>query len=147
MTERQPHPGYTAWGPFVSDDYYIQPLSRRANIISGIIFGVAMLLALLAGYYAVYQTKASRIPAKSPYIWMIWLELVACVALAIECFCYLHMVIRPSFYFFMSVCKYSAWSAQHVLMLVSAGMGYSSPAPATDHHQSNTRDSTRSKER
>jgi len=112
MTIHNPNPGYTAWGPFIRDDYYIQPLSRRSLIISSVIFGLAMCVALLAIYLAVRQTNASRTPLKSPYIWMIWLEIIACVVLAIQCICYLQMVIRPSFYFFMSICKYAQRSSE-----------------------------------
>ena len=106
MVEHDPNAGYTAWGPFIRDNYYIQPLSYRANIISATVFTAAMLLAILAGYLAIFQTKAARTPLKSFYIWMIWLELIACVIIAVVCLCYLHKAIRPSFYLFMGICTY-----------------------------------------
>lgn len=65
-----------------------------------------MTFALMAVYLAVKQTKSSRRPLKSVYVWMIWIELVACVIIAFECLLYLLYVIRPSFYFYMSICKH-----------------------------------------
>lgn len=35
---------------------------------------------------------------------MIWIELAACVIIAIECLFYLLYIIPPSFHFFMSIC-------------------------------------------
>jgi hypothetical protein len=103
-SEFNPDPTFTAWGPFIRDGYYIQPVTYRAIIVAGMVFGFAGLFAISAAYIAFRQTKASRNPSRSPYIWMIWLELAASVVIAIECLLYLLKVIRPSFYFYMSIC-------------------------------------------
>jgi hypothetical protein len=103
-SEFNPDPTFTAWGPFIRDDYYIQPVTYRAITVAGMVFGFAGLFAISAAYIAFRQTKASRNPSRSPYIWMIWLELAASVVIAIECLLYLLKVIRPSFYFYMSIC-------------------------------------------
>jgi hypothetical protein len=37
---------------------------------------------------------------------MIWIELVACIVIALECLLFLLYHIQPSFYFFMSICMF-----------------------------------------
>lgn len=103
-TEFSPDPTFTAWGPFIRDDYYIQPVTYRAIIVAGLVFGLANLFAISAAYIALRQTKACRRPWRGAYIWMIWLELAASFVIAVECLLYLLKVIRPSFYFYMSIC-------------------------------------------
>lgn len=102
-TEFHPDPTFTAWGPFIRDDYHIQPVTYRAITIASSVFGLAGIFAILAATIAYRQTKANRSPLRSVYIWMIWLELAASVVIAIECLLYLLKVIRPSFWFFMSI--------------------------------------------
>jgi hypothetical protein len=103
--EYNPDPTFTAWGPFIRDDYYIQPVSYRDLIVAGTVFGLANIFAVSAAYIASRQTRACRKPWRSAYIWMIWLELAASVVIGIECLLYLLKVIRPSFWFYMSICK------------------------------------------
>ncbi|KAJ4395342.1 hypothetical protein N0V91_010904 [Didymella pomorum] len=114
-SEFNPDPTFTAWGPFIREDYYIQPVTYRAIIVAGLVFGLAILFAVSAAYIGFRQTKASHKPWKSAYIWMIWLELAASVVIAIECLLYLLKVIRPSFYFYMSILL--NWSIQVQLLL------------------------------
>lgn len=104
-TEFNPDPNFTAWGPFIPDDYYIQPVTYRAIIVAGIVFGLANIFAISAACIAFKQTRICRKPWRSAYIWMIWLELAASFVIAIECLLYLLKVIRPSFWFYMSICK------------------------------------------
>lgn len=104
-TEFKPDQNFTAWGPFINDDYYIQPVTYRAMTVAGVVFGLANLFAVLAAYIAFRQTKACRAPLRSAYIWMIWLELAASFVIAVECLLYLLKVIRPSFWFYMSIRK------------------------------------------
>lgn len=103
--EFKPDPSFTAWGPFIRDDYYIQPVTYRAITVASLVFGLAGIFAITAAIIAHRQTKACRKPLKSVYIWMIWLELAASVVIAIQCLLYLLKVIRPSFWFYMSICK------------------------------------------
>ncbi|OAG02031.1 uncharacterized protein CC84DRAFT_1051733, partial [Paraphaeosphaeria sporulosa] len=83
--------------------------------VAGVVFGLSMCFAICAAYIALQQTKNSRRPSKSVYVWMIWIELAACVTIAIECLLYLLYVIPPSFYFFMSILL--LWSVQIHLLL------------------------------
>jgi len=114
-SEFHPDPTFTAWGPFIRDDYYIQPVTYRAITLASLVFGLAGIFAILAATIAYRQTKANRSPSRSVYIWMIWLELAASVVIAIECLLYLLKVIRPSFWFFMSILL--CWSIQVQLLL------------------------------
>jgi hypothetical protein len=105
-SEFNPDPTFTAWGPFIRDDYYIQPVTYRTITFAGLVFGLANIFAISAAYIAFIQTMACRRPWKSAYIWMIWLELAASFVIAVECLLYLLKVIRPSFWFYMSIRKF-----------------------------------------
>lgn len=106
----------TPWGPFISNNYVRLPVSRGDIIAAAIVFGLANFFALVAVYLGYGQTKACRKPWRSAYIWMIWLELAACVVISIQCLLFLLRLIRPSFYFYMSICASTpSFSAQSVL--------------------------------
>lgn len=141
-SEFNPDPTFTAWGPFIREDYYIQPVTYRAIIVAGLVFGLAILFAVSAAYIGFRQTKASHKPWKSAYIWMIWLELAASVVIAIECLLYLLKVIRPSFYFYMSICTSPrlppSSSVLQLADLHSIELVDPSAATVTNHHQSDT---------
>jgi hypothetical protein len=110
--EIAPPPDFTAWGPFVSPNYQILRVTRLDLIVATTAFGLATIFAFSAAYIAFRQTKACRHPRWSGYIWMIWLELLASVALAILCLLYLLRIARPNFYFFMGVCKFLSSSVE-----------------------------------
>jgi hypothetical protein len=103
--EIAPPPGFNAWGPFVRDNYRVLRVTRADLIIASVAFALANIFALSATFIAIRQTRDCRRPWRSAYIWMIWFELAASVVLAVESLLYLLRVIRPSFYFFMSICK------------------------------------------
>jgi hypothetical protein len=104
-------PSYTSWGPFIDHDKYkIQSVSRSDLITAGAAFAFCVIFAISAAYVGYKQTRRSRQPWTSAYIWMVWLEWSASVVLAIECLLFLLRVIRPSFYFFLSIRK----SIQHL---------------------------------
>lgn len=138
-SEFNPDPTFTAWGPFIRDDYYIQPVTYRAITVAGLVFGLANIFAISAAFIAFKQTRACRRPLKSAYIWMVWLELAASFVIAIECLLYLLKIIRPSFWFYMSICipsricKTTLIADDCSIELVNSG-----PAVVTDHHQPST---------
>jgi ABC-type spermidine/putrescine transport system permease subunit I len=103
--EFRPNTRNKPWGPFIRDDYVVMPITYRSVITAGIILGLTCLFALSAAYIASRQTKAARRPWRSVYIWMIWLEIIASLVIGIECMLYLLKIIRPSFWFYMSICK------------------------------------------
>jgi hypothetical protein len=103
--EIAPPPGFFAWGPFVRDNYRVLRVTRADLIIAGVAFALANTFALSATIIAIRQTRGYRRPWRNAYIWMIWFEIAASVVLAVESLLYLLRVIRPSFYFFMSIRK------------------------------------------
>ncbi|KAJ4374852.1 hypothetical protein N0V83_001930 [Neocucurbitaria cava] len=109
-----PH-DYTAYGPFIHDNYVVPPVTRADLTIAGTLFSLANIFALLAAYIAIKQTKAARRPLRSHYLWMVWLEWAASVVINIECLLYLLRIIRPSFWFYMSILL--NWSIQVQLLL------------------------------
>ena len=106
--EFNPDPSFTAWGPFIRQPFLIQPVLYSDIIIASVVFGLAMIFGILAACVAFQQTRAARRPLRSAYIWMIWLEIAASVVIGLECLFYLLKVVRPSFYFFMSIRKSNA---------------------------------------
>jgi len=131
-----PDSHYTVWGPFIPDDYHLLRITRADIITAGVAFGLASFFALCAAYIAIGQTRSCRQPWRSAYVWMIWLELAASVAIAIECLLYLLRIIRPSFYLFMSICK-SPPRTERIMLLTecSVSLDNSGPASTPDHHQ------------
>ncbi|KAJ5055125.1 hypothetical protein J3E74DRAFT_227956 [Bipolaris maydis] len=98
-------PGYKAWGPFIPDNYVIDPVSRSDIILAGTAFAIANIFGISAVFIGFRQTRASRKPWRNAYIWMIWLELAASVVLAVVCLLFLLRRIRPSFYMYMGICN------------------------------------------
>jgi len=100
-------PHFTSWGPFINHDtYVIQGVSREDIITTGVAYAIVSAFAVSTAYVGYKQTKRTRQPWKSAYIWMVWLEWAACVSIATESLLYILRVIRPSFYFYMSLCRY-----------------------------------------
>jgi len=101
--EIAPPQDFGAWGPFVRDNYRPIRVTRADIAVAAAAFGLTNFFAITAAFIAIRQTKACRRPRTSVYIWMVWLEIAASVALAIDCLLYLLRIIEPSFYFFFSV--------------------------------------------
>lgn len=100
-----PDPSYGAWGPFIRDDYQLLRVTRLDITLASIAFALAGLFGILAAHIAIKQTRRSEHPFKSLYLWMIWLEWAASIIIAFECLLFLLRCIRPSFFFFMSICQ------------------------------------------
>ncbi|OAG02223.1 uncharacterized protein CC84DRAFT_1053118, partial [Paraphaeosphaeria sporulosa] len=95
---------FTVYGPFVDQyTYQIHPITCGDLITAYVVFGLAMCFAILAVFIACQQTQRSRVPLKSLYVWMIWLEIVASLGLALLAFSYLIKVLRPSLYFYLGI--------------------------------------------
>jgi hypothetical protein len=105
--EFRPDPNFTPWGPFIPDDYIVEPITYRTVITASVLFGLTWILAFLAMYIAFRQSRAAREPWKSLYIWMVWVEIAASVFIGVDVLLYLLKIIRPSFWFYMSICKIS----------------------------------------
>ncbi|CBY02093.1 hypothetical protein IAQ61_006681 [Plenodomus lingam] len=110
-----PDAGYGPWGPFISDRYQLLKITRLDIALASTAFALAGVFAILAAYTVVRQSRRSAKPWKSVYLWMVWLEWAASVVIAIECLLFLLRVIRPSFYFYMSILF--CWTIQIQLLL------------------------------
>lgn len=89
-------PSFTTWGPFIGKHYEKEPITKSDIIIAGTVWGLTLFFALLAVYLGIGQTRASRSPLKSVYVWLIWLELLVSFLMGMECFLHLIKFIRPS---------------------------------------------------
>jgi hypothetical protein len=99
-------PTFTSWGPFINHEtYIIQPVNPADLATAIVAFLVVIGFAASAAYAGYKQTTRSREPWKSAYLWMVWAEWASCIILAILCLLFLIRIVRPSFYFFMVICK------------------------------------------
>jgi len=89
-------PNFTPWGPFISPQYKQEPITNSDITIASVVWGLTILNACIALCMAVNQTRSSRAPWRSVYIWMIWVELVVSFAMGMECYFHLLKLIRPS---------------------------------------------------
>lgn len=102
--EIKPDPSYGPWGPFIPPNYQLLRVTRLDIALASTAFALAGVFAISAAYVAVGQTRRNSKPWRSAYLWMVWLEWAASVVIAIECLLFLLRIIRPSFYFYMSIC-------------------------------------------
>jgi hypothetical protein len=89
-------PSFQPWGPFISDTYKNEPITKGDIIIASIVWGLTLVNVIVAVHLIYKQTRGSRSPLKSVYVWMIWLELIVSFTMGLESFLYLLKLIRPS---------------------------------------------------
>jgi hypothetical protein len=89
-------PSFRHWGPFISDSYVNEPITKTDVIIASIVWGLTLINVAIALYLIYKQTRGARSPLRSIYIWMIWLELVVSFAMGLESFLHLLKFIKPS---------------------------------------------------
>lgn len=89
-------PGLEPWGPFISPDYKHEVVNRSDVIIASVVWGLTLINVLIALYLIYFQTRGSRSPLRSIYIWMIWIELLASFAMGIQNFLFLMKLVPPS---------------------------------------------------
>ncbi|KAF2107983.1 hypothetical protein BDV96DRAFT_286538 [Lophiotrema nucula] len=115
VNEFNPDPNFLPWGPFVSPSYKFQPITLIDIIIASTVWGLTLINVFIAIYLAFKQSKSSRSPLRSVYVWLIWLELVASFIMGLECFMHLLKLIRPSFAFYFTILFW--WCIQVQLLL------------------------------
>jgi hypothetical protein len=89
-------PSFKPWGPFISDTYKNEPITKADIIIASVVWGLTLVNVIVAVYLIFNQTKGSRSPLRSVYVWMIWLELVISFIMGLESFLHLLKIIKPS---------------------------------------------------
>lgn len=89
-------PNFTPWGPFISPNYVLEPITVADVATASAVFGLTLVNVVIAIYMGYGQTKGSKTPLRSVYVWMIWLELLVSFCMGLECFLHLLKLIRPS---------------------------------------------------
>lgn len=89
-------PSFKPWGPFISPHYVKEPITTSDIIIASVVWALTLVNCVVACFLAVGQTKESRSPIRSVYIWMIWLEMAVCFVMGLECYLHLLKLISPS---------------------------------------------------
>ncbi|CAI6334885.1 unnamed protein product [Periconia digitata] len=108
-------PGFVAWGPFIPSTYKNEDITLADVVIASVVWGLTVVFSILAVYLGYGQTIGSRYPWKSIYVWLIWLELIVCFVMGLECFLHLMKIIRPSFAFYFTILFW--WCIQVQLLL------------------------------
>jgi hypothetical protein len=89
-------PSFRPWGPLISPNYENETITTADIIIAAVVFALTLVNVVVGVYLAYGQSKVSRSPLRSVYVWMIWLELVISLVMSIECFLHLLKYIKPS---------------------------------------------------
>jgi hypothetical protein len=89
-------PSFQPWGPFISKHYENEPITQTDIIIASVVWGLTLINVIVALWLIVKQTRGSRSPLRSVYIWMIWLELIVSFIMGLECLLHLLKYIKPS---------------------------------------------------
>ncbi|RYO56999.1 hypothetical protein AA0113_g8313 [Alternaria arborescens] len=108
-------PSFKPWGPFISDSYENEPITESDIIIASVVWALTLINVIIALWLIQKQTRGSRSPLKSVYIWMIWLELTVSFVMGLESFLHLLKYIRPSFAFYFTILFW--WCIQVQLLL------------------------------
>ncbi|KAF2756837.1 hypothetical protein EJ05DRAFT_45198 [Pseudovirgaria hyperparasitica] len=115
IKEFKEDPTFTTWGPFISPEYVLEPITLSDVIIATVVFALTILNVGIAIYIGIAQSKSARRPLRSVYIWLIWLELLVSFLMASECYMHLLKIIRPSFAFYFTILFW--WCIQVQLLL------------------------------
>ncbi|KAF2994502.1 hypothetical protein E8E13_002454 [Curvularia kusanoi] len=108
-------PSFQPWGPLISPNYVNEEITTADIIIASVVWGLTLVNVIIGIWLAWGQSKASRSPLRSVYVWMIWLELVISFIMGLECFLHLLKYIRPSFAFYFTILFW--WCIQVQLLL------------------------------
>lgn len=94
--EWRPNVPFDPWGPFIGKDFENELITKNDIIIASVVWAATLVNVVIAIYLGYYQSKISRSPLRSVYIWMIWMELGVCFIMGLECFLHVVKIIRPS---------------------------------------------------
>ncbi|KAF4984111.1 hypothetical protein FZEAL_650 [Fusarium zealandicum] len=103
--------------------YKAQEVTKDDIVIASLAWGFTIGFGWLTTWTAVKQTTkvyrrhGTRVWSNS-YIWMIWLELLACLVFAVICFLHLLGYIPPSFSFYFSILTAWALQVQFLLQII-----------------------------
>ncbi|UPX18930.1 uncharacterized protein EKO05_0009212 [Ascochyta rabiei] len=113
--EYRDDPSFKPWGPLISPSYVNEPITRADIVVASTVFALTLINVAIGVWLAWGQSRVSRNPLRSVYVWMIWLELGISLVMGIECFLHLQKIIRPSFAFYFTILFW--WCIQVQLLL------------------------------
>jgi hypothetical protein len=94
--EFRDNPSFVPWGPFISPNYKTEAITKGDIVVASVVWGLTLVNVVVAIYQAWKQSRVSRSPLRSVYVWMIWLELVVSFVMGLECWLHLLKIIPPS---------------------------------------------------
>jgi hypothetical protein len=94
--EFRPDVHFEPWGPLISPHYVKEPITKADIIVASVVWALTVINAIIAFWLATSQTRSSKYPVRSTYVWMIWLELLASFIMGFECYLHLLKFIKPS---------------------------------------------------
>lgn len=95
-TEFRPDAHFEPWGPLVSPNYKNEPINKTDIVVASVVWALTLINVAIALWQVTKQTRTSRAPLRSVYIWMIWLELTFSFIMGLESFLHLLKIIPPS---------------------------------------------------
>ncbi|KAL5113325.1 hypothetical protein ACEQ8H_008804 [Pleosporales sp. CAS-2024a] len=113
--EFRPHVHSDAWGPLISPNYVEERVTYLDIAIASVVWALTLLNVGIAIWQATKQTRASKSPVRSTYVWMIWLELIISFVMGLECYLHLLKYISSSFSFYFTILLW--WCIQVQLLL------------------------------
>jgi hypothetical protein len=95
-TEFRKDAHFQPWGPFISPTYQNERITKTDIVVASLVWVLTLVNAGIAVWLACAQTKVSKSPLRSTYIWMVWLEMIASVVMGLESYLHLLKLIPPS---------------------------------------------------
>ncbi|KAK8091302.1 hypothetical protein PG994_000807 [Apiospora phragmitis] len=108
---------------FVSPHYVPETVTTEDYIIASLAFGFTLGFGWLTTWTAIRQTwhgwkkRGGRV-FRSPYIVMIWSEIVVCAGFAILCFLYLEHVLQPCLAYYFGILTLWALQVHFLLQII-----------------------------
>ncbi|EKG09188.1 hypothetical protein MPH_13816 [Macrophomina phaseolina MS6] len=102
-------------GPLISPNYIPEDITKADVAISSTVWGLTLVWCGICSWQGLGQTKRARRPWKTVYIWMIWLELLVCFLMGLECWCFIIKWVHPSYAFYFTILFW--WCIQVQLLL------------------------------
>ncbi|KAH6704093.1 hypothetical protein BKA61DRAFT_739913 [Leptodontidium sp. MPI-SDFR-AT-0119] len=107
----------------LSDHYVAEPVTVDDLQLASLAWGFTIGFGFLTTWTAIKQTADMKrrygySKLNSPYIWMIWLEILVCLIFSIICWLYLNHIIPPSFAFYFVILTTWALQVQFLLQII-----------------------------
>ncbi|KAF8860889.1 hypothetical protein BDZ45DRAFT_587603 [Acephala macrosclerotiorum] len=107
----------------LSPNYVLQPVTVDDLQLASLAWGFTIGFGFLTTWNAIRQTatiyrRYGHIKLNSPYVVMIWLEILVCLIFSIICWLYLNAIIHPSFAFYFVILTTWALQVQFLLQII-----------------------------